>query len=59
MSVGLFQLTHLQDRVLVSQEQHYFPFGGALSRVAVPAAAQPQVSQDEYKSAVTNLYLPS
>ena len=35
------------------------PFGLALSGVAVPAAAQPQVRQDEYKSAVTNLYLPS
>ena len=52
-------LTHPQDRALVSQEQHYYPFGGALSRVAVSTAAQPQVSQDEYKSAITNLYLPS
>ena len=41
-------VTHPQDQALVSQENHYYPFGMALSGVAVNTTAQPQVSKDQF-----------
>ena len=44
----LLTITHPQDQALVSQENHYYPFGMSLSGVAVNTTAQPQVSKDQY-----------
>ena len=44
----LLTITHPQDQALVSQENHYYPFGMALSGVAVNTTAQPQVSKDQF-----------
>jgi len=41
-------VTHPQDQAVVSQENHYYPFGMALSGVAVNTTAQPQVSKDQF-----------
>ncbi|SFQ79447.1 T6SS effector amidase Tae4 family protein [Hymenobacter arizonensis] len=44
----LLTITHPQDQALVSQENHYYPFGMALTGVAVNTTAQPQVSKNQY-----------
>ena len=41
-------ITHPQDRALVSQENHYYPFGMALTGVALTTTAQHQVSKDQF-----------
>jgi len=41
-------ITRPQDRALVSQENHYYPFGMALSGVAVNTTAQAQVSKEQF-----------
>jgi RHS repeat-associated protein len=44
----LLTITHPKDQVLVSQENHYYPFGMALSGVAVNTTAQPQGSKAQF-----------
>ena len=44
----LLTITHPKDQALVSQENHYCPFGMALSGVAVNTTAQPQVSKAQF-----------
>ena len=42
-------ITHPQDRALVTQEQHYYPFGMAMNGVAVNTLPQvPNVSKDQF-----------
>ncbi|QKG52852.1 RHS repeat-associated core domain-containing protein [Hymenobacter sp. BRD67] len=42
-----------QQGLLVTQEQHYYPFGLPLSGVAVNTLAQPQVSKDQFNGGST------